>query len=211
MPARPARPPARARARPPPPARRPARLAIPPDAAPLHSWAQIIEFESGDDAVAQAWAPKFEGLISIMWSHPHLVPTLDFCVLPPVEPDEGAGELGRSGQAWIVQKLCTRGTVGQAIDSGELHEAPPAGADGAAAPPAPRLRLVLELARQVASGLAYLHSREMLHGDLNSVNVMLTDAEGGPGLVAMVTDFGLLRMAGAVNASSYSAGTVSHM
>jgi serine/threonine protein kinase len=155
---------------------------------------------------AQVWAPKFEGLISITFAHPNVVTTLDFCVLPPRPGNDALGEPGFGGQAWIVQQLCTRGTLGGAIDQGALRRKP-AAPDGEA-----DLCIVLELARQVAAGLAYLHSREMLHGDLNGANVLLDDdAAAEWGFKAVVTDYGLLRIASAANAGGNSTGTVSHM
>jgi serine/threonine protein kinase len=46
---------------------------------------------------------------------------------------------------------------------------------------------VLVRLRDVASGLAYLHSRNVLHGDLKAANVLLATSLTGPfGLVAKV-------------------------
>ncbi|KAG8724263.1 hypothetical protein FRC09_020551 [Ceratobasidium sp. 395] len=42
-----------------------------------------------------------------------------------------------------------------------------------------------QLCTEVAQGLAYLHKREMVHGDLKAANVLISDRG-----VAMLTDFG---------------------
>jgi serine/threonine protein kinase len=53
---------------------------------------------------------------------------------------------------------------------------------------------VLLRARDVASGMTYLHSRQVCHGDLKCENVLVKSDPSDPdGLVAKVADFGLSR------------------
>ena len=67
-------------------------------------------------------------------------------------------------------------------------------------------------AREIASALMYLHSRDVLHGDLTGGNILLISSDTDErGFTAKVADFGLSRMLGseAVNTGTY--GTVTHM
>jgi serine/threonine protein kinase len=58
----------------------------------------------------------------------------------------------------------------------------------------------LMTAREVAGAMEYLHSQNVLHGDLNGNNILLTGAQVTPGAVnkrgftAKVADFGLSRL-----------------
>jgi serine/threonine protein kinase len=58
----------------------------------------------------------------------------------------------------------------------------------------------LTTAREVAGAMEYLHSQNVLHGDLNGNNILLTGAHVAPGAVnqrgftAKVGDFGLSRL-----------------
>ncbi|GIL67799.1 hypothetical protein Vafri_21073 [Volvox africanus] len=53
------------------------------------------------------------------------------------------------------------------------------------------MRVLLHLARQVASGLAHLHSLRLVHGDLRAANVLLApEPEEALGLRAMLCDYG---------------------
>ncbi|KAG1751387.1 kinase-like domain-containing protein [Suillus paluster] len=52
-------------------------------------------------------------------------------------------------------------------------------------------RKKLTLMKDIASGLAYLHSRQIVHGDLTTNNIMLDDNER-----ALLIDFGLSNMLG---------------
>lgn len=105
---------------------------------------------------------------------------------------------------WMVFELCDMGTLAAAVDKGWFKE----GSD----PSGPAdLRQVAGTAREICDGMAYLHGRGVLHGDLCGKNVMLqsTGADGGdadstgstisaistrpPTFRAKVGDFGLSR------------------
>lgn len=58
----------------------------------------------------------------------------------------------------------------------------------------------------VALGMEYVHSRSVIHGDLNSTNVLIS-ADG----TAKVSDLGISRMYGGVAMQTSSHGTVTHM
>jgi serine/threonine protein kinase len=53
---------------------------------------------------------------------------------------------------------------------------------------------VLTLLSDVANGMAYLHSRNCVHGDLKPANVLLRRSPNAPfGHAAKVADFGLTK------------------
>ena len=67
------------------------------------------------------------------------------------------------------------------------------------------------IARQICAGLAEAHRNRVVHGDLKSNNVILTEHAGG-GVRAVITDFGLARKPPAPagnNAGSWTASAVS--
>ncbi|GIM01474.1 hypothetical protein Vretimale_6254 [Volvox reticuliferus] len=90
----------------------------------------------------------------------------------------GPGSLGI-----VVQELASGGSLRDL----RLRLGPPG--------EAVEMRVLLQLARQVASGLAHLHSQRLVHGDLRAANVLLAPApEGALGLRAMVSDYGYSRL-----------------
>ena len=54
----------------------------------------------------------------------------------------------------------------------------------------PKMTVILETAREIASGLAYIHSENILHGDLTTGNILLHSCEptrkGGKKFMAKV-------------------------
>jgi serine/threonine protein kinase len=86
-----------------------------------------------------------------------------------------------------VVEFCDAGTLADAVRSGKLG---PRGA--------PDIARVLVRLRDIASGLAYLHSRNVLHGDLKAANVLLASSATAPfGLVAKVGGWELVPGGGA--------------
>jgi serine/threonine protein kinase len=90
------------------------------------------------------------------------------------------------GETLIVMEHCDEGTLADAIEAGRLRDA-----DGQ-----PNLLALLATARDVASGMAFVHGAGVVHGDLTAANVMLSGhgsgtGGGGRGFVAKVSDFGL--------------------
>lgn len=73
-------------------------------------------------------------------------------------------------ETWIVLELAPRGTLQQAIDGA---------IDGVFRLPGPtdgvNMPAVLDAAAQVAAGMAYLHSQDVVHGDLAPKNILLAD------------------------------------
>lgn len=102
---------------------------------------------------------------------------------------------------YLVQEWCNT-TLGEALRQSLLH-AKDAGQ-------APQMDLLLTLLGDVVSGVDYLHSKNIIHGDLKPDNVMLKMDSGAPiGVVAKITDFGLSTTLGpqATHVSNYNSGT----
>ncbi len=74
------------------------------------------------------------------------------------------------------------------------------------------LRTYRATAHEIAAALAYLHSQDLLHGDLTGGNILLasTDADER-GFCAKVADFGLSRTLGSEPVDTGTYGTVTHM
>lgn len=181
---------------------------------------KVVECDSGKDGDVQAWDAQFEALLSLDLHHPHVVPTLDFCVHQAQAPLSSQStdqkksdrrssfdmnrEVRGNVQVWLVQPLCDQGTLGSAI----AHNVLRVGRERDAEPDIPA---VLDTAKDIASAMQYLHAKNMLHGDLSSNNVLLTSADTPRGFIAVINDFGLSRIAKNRDITTKTVGTVSHM
>ena len=106
-------------------------------------------------------------------NHPHIVQTWDF----------GA----QDGNFFLVMELLTEGSLRSLIGSGEAQQA------------GWNVHVGLDLVRQAAEGLAYAHSRGMVHRDIKPDNLLVQRRpddldDGTPDLSVKITDFGLARM-----------------
>ncbi len=106
-------------------------------------------------------------------NHPHIVQTWDFGT--------------QKGNYYLVMELLTDGSLRSLIGSDEAQQ------------PGWNIHVGLDLVRQAAEGLAYAHSRGMIHRDIKPDNLLLhrfpDDLGGGPhDLSLKITDFGLARM-----------------
>ncbi|KAK9807784.1 hypothetical protein WJX72_009359 [[Myrmecia] bisecta] len=106
-------------------------------------------------------------------------------------------------ETWIVMELC-KCSLQEQIDQGVFQ----------AKPEATKLKWILLTAAEIVSAMAYLHSQQVLHGDLTGSNCLLVPnpcIDDRPFSVRLC-DFGLSRLLvdeGAVQTRSY--GTVTHM
>ena len=157
--------------------------------------AELAGAASDGDSPGEA-APSralVEAALSRHLAHPSIVATLDYHVV------------AESQQVWIVQHLCTRGSLYNAVDQGWLRQA------RTLASPA-SMPAVVATAREIAAALEYLHSQDIIHGDLSGNNVLLSGADNARGFVALVNDFGLARALRQDDVrSTRTVGTVSHM
>lgn len=76
-----------------------------------------------------------------------------------------------------------------------------------------QLPMILAIAHDVASGMAFLHAKGIAHGDLTGGNVLLASDDASPlGVVGKVADFGLARdlsVESRIETRTY--GTVTHV
>ncbi|GFH13184.1 protein kinase domain-containing protein, partial [Haematococcus lacustris] len=101
--------------------------------------------------------------------------------LSPLEPLKHPTEF----KVYIIQEFCDGGTLTAAVDGGMLE-------DMTADQPQPIMAHVLQLATDIAAGMAHVHSRNVVHGDLTPSNILLRAARSTlSGYVAKVAGFGL--------------------
>ncbi|GIL67909.1 hypothetical protein Vafri_21128 [Volvox africanus] len=124
-----------------------------------------------------------EAALSKSISHPNIIATYAVDAKPmAVLGSRGGSSAGTAGalrsgdsrsrslaeiQEWrlyIIQEFADGGTLRRALDSGAFHE-PHLGL--------PRMDMILDIAQGVAAALAHLHSKNVVHGDLNPKNVLL--------------------------------------
>ncbi|PNH06403.1 putative serine/threonine-protein kinase [Tetrabaena socialis] len=118
-------------------------------------------------------------------------------------------------ETWLVQELCDGGALSNALYGGRFAAVPGAAGGRKQVDMVPLLSLALDVAR----GMAYLHSRAIIHSDLKAENVLLCSvpapAAGGSGCgwVAKVADFGLSRALdpGRTHHTTKNIGTLTHM
>ncbi|CAL8465638.1 g5174 [Coccomyxa elongata] len=88
-------------------------------------------------------------------------------------------------ETWLLLDYCDMGSLMDAISKAWFMSAPKGPTN---------LPIVLATAKEMASGLAFLHSQGLVHGDLSSGNVLLASAPDAPhGFTAKISDFGLSR------------------
>ncbi|KAI8462306.1 MAG: hypothetical protein J3K34DRAFT_527838 [Monoraphidium minutum] len=108
----------------------------------------------------------------------------------------------------VVMELCDRGTLRDAIAAGLLHTRLKGGAVGV------KLAPCLEILLDVAYAVQYLHSMQLVHGDIKLENILLkSDTSRGLGVTPKLADFGLTKI---LNEADHSvnldgAGTVTHL
>ncbi len=127
----------------------------------------------------------------------------------------GAGQLQRSKEIFLVSEFMDGGDLRDLLNGGvdevcggsasNLAEGKAGALLHVRRAPLPWRRRV-QIARDVAEGMAFLHERGMIHRDLKSLNILL---ESGPRGKAKIADFGLSKFTGSHNAilRQWSGGT----
>ncbi|KAL6757022.1 hypothetical protein V8C86DRAFT_1737636 [Haematococcus lacustris] len=128
------------------------------------------------DFRAQRQQVLMEAELNAGLAHPNLVATYAYRFAPLTHSNEVATD-------WVlllVCELCSCGSLSNAIVNGRLWDSQLQ---------QPRVPQVLTVLSDVAHGMAYLHSRNIMHRDLKPDNVLLQDSPEG--VVAKVADLGL--------------------
>ncbi|GIL53869.1 hypothetical protein Vafri_9381 [Volvox africanus] len=147
------------------------------------------------DAVTQGrHAALMEAALSKSIFHPNVVTTYT-CDLKPMHVDSHRGgamtglqilnetEVIQEWRLYIVQEFCDGGSLRHAIEARSFLNS---------ATGTPQMEWVLQMAREIAGGLQYLHEHNIIHGDLNPANVLLRrDDSSVLGYAAKIADFGL--------------------
>eukprot|EP00193_Tetraselmis_chui_P008449 CAMPEP_0177768712 /NCGR_PEP_ID=MMETSP0491_2-20121128/9877_1 /TAXON_ID=63592 /ORGANISM="Tetraselmis chuii, Strain PLY429" /LENGTH=431 /DNA_ID=CAMNT_0019285557 /DNA_START=335 /DNA_END=1630 /DNA_ORIENTATION=- len=151
-----------------------------------------------------------EGALGVEMQHPNLLKTLaisnhdkDLERIVRTVSDEEDDETAHT--VWIIQEHCDRGSLIDAVESGWLKQ-------GRLVDGEPDFRAIYQTLLDIAGGMAYMHSLDLLHCDLNGRNVMLKRSDSDPrGFTAVVCDFGLARVCSGRVLSADMIGTVTHM
>ena len=169
---------------------------------------------SGNDINKDTWLAQYEAATTSQFTkHENIVSSYDWCQV------EDVGMF----QIWIISELCEGGSLATAIKQGRFFLPSPAKEKGTLTPnanPKPNTKLILDIARQIARGVVFLHANNDLHGDLSSNNILFKEKEcsspppGGsdtqPRLLAKISDFGLRRNANSA-ATTQTSGTLRYM
>ncbi|GFH10152.1 protein kinase domain-containing protein [Haematococcus lacustris] len=111
-----------------------------------------------------------EAAVTSSIAHPNVVATYHYDIIP-VRATEGAGLRGLNithaaqvdWKLYLVQEFCDAGALSTAFDQRYFHSA--AGL--------PYLEMVLCILQDIARGMAHIHSKSVIHGDLTPTNILL--------------------------------------
>ena len=142
-------------------------------------------------------AQEFEIMVNVI--HENIVRSLHMVTwyYTPSTPNS-AGDIGTEAQTFIIQEYCDTGTLGNYLMESTIPVS------------AHNLQSYL---LDIANGMAFLHSQNILHGDLTLNNVMLHKIRGTDRHIAKIVDFGLGRILnqGQTHDETRSCGTITHM
>mmetsp|Transcript_4521 Transcript_4521/g.13071 ORF Transcript_4521/g.13071 Transcript_4521/m.13071 type:complete len:751 (-) Transcript_4521:124-2376(-) len=146
-----------------------------------------------------------EAVLSTDLSHPNVVKTYKHFtreMVQSVTEDLGVKQLL---ETWIIMEFCSLGTLSDAVDRGwfrqkhSLFEVD--------------FKRILTAAKEIAAAMAYLHSQNILHGDLTGGNILFVpapDIGGDEQMKAKIADFGFSRVLEGQNVKTVSYGTITH-
>ena len=152
----------------------------------------------GGEGSGKSRSPLHEATLSAALSHPNVAHTYQYAVrkiktTPDRKRDSGVGhehmETKVVSEIWLIGEFCNRGPLLTAIERGAFLTKP------GARHGQPNLIAVLQTLQEIAAAMQYLHSHNIVHGDLTGGNVLLTTSDkDGRGFAAKVVDFGLSRV-----------------
>lgn len=162
-----------------------------------HEDAQLPSLQTEDVSIKSLG--MHEAAISTALSHPNVVHTYQYSVRHVETPQKGSLErksidgsfLPQSPmtEIWLISEFCNRGPLLTAIENGQfLIKSNDQHAQ-------PNLIFILQTLQEISAAMEYLHSHDIVHGDLTGGNVLLTSSDkDGRGFTAKVVDFGLSRV-----------------
>ncbi len=106
----------------------------------------------------------------------------------------GTADNESSGEMWLLMPLYEHGNLRKLLSSNLDVDSPLAGLFNASRKS--RIEACLRLGRDIMCGLSYLASKNIVHGDLKSSNVLI-----GDDLHAVITDFGMSRIIRSANSA----------
>ncbi|GLC39870.1 hypothetical protein PLESTF_000919300 [Pleodorina starrii] len=161
---------------------------------------KVLETIQSDDGGLEV----LEAVLGSQISHPNIVQTYKHCTRPMGRALDADNEGRTMLETWMVLEFCNKGGLSDAIERGwfrkrhSLFEVD--------------FRSLVLTAREVAAAMTYLHSQNILHGDLTGTNVLLAASDrDGRHFSAKVADFGLSRVLQGEAVTTRSYGTVTHM
>ncbi|KAL0020911.1 hypothetical protein WJX77_010024 [Trebouxia sp. C0004] len=157
-------------------------------------------------------AGNVEGILTLQLSHPNVVQTFKAATRPLQSYCLDGTEETEDEQlfeTWLLLEYCDKGSLEDAVDRGCFHADQNGHIDSQTKP---NMRAIRATAHEIAAALAYLHSQDLLHGDLTGGNILLASSDADErGFCAKVADFGLSRTLGSEPVDTGTYGTVTHM
>ncbi|GAX75883.1 hypothetical protein CEUSTIGMA_g3326.t1 [Chlamydomonas eustigma] len=158
---------------------------------------KILEHEQKEDG-----GEILEALLSAQISHPNIVKTFKHCTRAvPMAHEALDGKTMM--ETWMIMEFCNKGTLSDAVDCGwfrrrnSMYELD--------------YGVILKTLRDIAAAMTYLHSLDMLHGDLTGSNIMLSSSDMDQrGFLAKVADFGFTRVVQTRDIKTKTHGAISH-
>lgn len=111
-------------------------------------------------------------------------------------------------ETWLLLEYCDKGSLQDGIEQGWFRKPQTKKIQHGA----PDVQNILITAREIAAALAYLHTRDVLHGDLTGNNILLASSRKDKrAFTVKVADFGLSRQSSSSTVDTDTYGTVTHM
>ncbi|KAL3145632.1 hypothetical protein ABBQ32_003175 [Trebouxia sp. C0010 RCD-2024] len=147
-----------------------------------------------DTPLTPEMTPALEALICSELHHPNILATLRYACRhhkslyltrqlsegdkPAVLPAKAD-----SLETWIVRAHCDKGSLQDAIERGWFRKNMSLSGE-------PDMLAIITTAQEVVSALAYLHERDIIHGDVRGANIMLCSSTANQrGFTAQLADF----------------------